>query len=312
MKVDSRKLVFRLGLAEWSPLCSYIWPMLHVARRSISFIAVSMFALILGADAARSAPAEPTVSPKGVTTLDAAMAATDLVPLPPGMPPTYGPRIGAPKALKLPNFQMQHSSPLSEPARIRLSETVVEHSLQLAVTSVPCDSTMSSAQCFDWLTALPENIAPQFATISLQSWPQSIAEIDTVLERVVSKEAETMRWQMLRGLGIQARQTIAKLTRDASQALRTTPEALLNLNSTYGVARLEIVHRVAISGDRIMVDHMVIDRSSSNPTANLKIDSTPPQDLVDVTDALRTNVEATMKTLAESTCANVAKSKLKK
>ncbi|CAN5681472.1 hypothetical protein BH10BDE1_BH10BDE1_00130 [soil metagenome] len=311
MKVDSRKLVFRLGLAEWSPLCSYIWPMLYVARRSISFIAVSMFALILGASAAPVfAGGGVTEGTSGVTTLDVAVSASDRaagVTLPPIIPPTF-----VPHALKLPNFPMRHSSPISEQARIRLTETMIEHSLQLAVTSVPCDSTMSSAQCLGWLLELPENIAPQFATISLQTWAQSIPEIDAVLERVVSKDTETMRWQMLRGLGIQARETIAKLTRKATQSTRTTPETMLNLNSAFGVSRLEIVHRVLISGDRIMVDHIVVDRSNADLRVNSKIDEAPPQDLVDTTDSLRGNVEASMKTLAESTRANVAKMKIKK
>jgi hypothetical protein len=268
--------------------------MLYVARRSNSLLKASLFALLLGATLAVISPAQAG-SESATTTL------------PPLEPPTY-----QPKTFKLPNFQMRQSSPLSERARIRLSETMIEHSLQLAVTNIPCDSTLSSAQCLEWLESLPETQAPRFASISLLSWAQTMPEIDAVLEPVVSQDLETKRWQMLRGLAIQARQTISKLTRDASQSDRTTPVALLNLNSEYGVARLEIVHRLVISGDRMMVDHMVIDRTASNPRAHKKIDQTTAQDLVDATDALKANVDASMRQLALTTTSYVAKEKIKK
>jgi hypothetical protein len=72
------------------------------------------------------------------------------------------------------------------------------------------------------------------------------------------------------------------------------------------------VHRLLISGDRMMVDHMVVDRTASDPHEHKKIDESAPQDLVDVTDALKANVENAMKVLAESTTNNIAKSKIKK
>ncbi len=189
-------------------------------------------------------------------------------------------------------------------------KTTVQHSLHLALTNTSCDTVLSPAQCFEFLISLEAPQLPEFKEISSTNWPDAIAQIDNVLNPRVSADREPARWKAIRVIGIQARQVIARLNDLRSEVQvpeRQAPESLGALNLEHGITKVEIVHRLLVSGDRLLVDHTLIDRTPR--AANDSLANSPPRVLAktlgsevtpEITASLGTNIARTMRTLGES------------
>lgn len=168
----------------------------------------------------------------------------------------------------------------------------IGQSLQLAVTGAPCDSVLSPTQCLTVLTDLPAHQALQFNSVSLQSWASALEDIDLILQQVVDPKSDMARWQMLQGLAIQARHTVAKTAAAFDRSDKAQGPSVKNQ-----IQRLEVVHRIVITGDRIMIDQLMIDRTSSRAVQHRQVDQTAPIEIVDVTHSLEAGLKSALKNL---------------
>lgn len=179
------------------------------------------------------------------------------------------------------------TSVLANPISAHAKNVEIRQSLQLAVTGTPCDSVLSPAQCLAVLTSLPGNEALQFNSVSLQSWASALEDIDMVIQRVVDPRIDMARWQMLRGLAIQARHTVAKSATSFEKAIKVPSSAAKIRNQ-----RVEVIHRIVITGDRIMIDQMLIDRTAPRAEQHRQVDQTAPIEIVDVTRSLEVGLKS--------------------
>lgn len=149
-------------------------------------------------------------------------------------------------------------------ALAKSKHTVVEHALQFGLTNRTCDSVLSAQQCFDFLLALEPPARPEFNIVSVASWAEALKQVDRNLNPRVSSDREPARWKAIRILAIQARNVVAKLNlaEEVQVPERQTPASLQRLKSELGVSHVEAIHRLLISGDRILVDHLLVDLSS--------------------------------------------------
>ena len=161
------------------------------------------------------------------------------------------------------------------------SETVITHSLQFAITNVSCDSVLDPQQCFEVLFEVEEPHTPHFESISDLSWQDAMLDIDAVMKDRVEIEEQPERWKAIRLLAVQARQVVLKMNdpRMANVPERMMPDSLIALGATRGISRIEIVHRFLISGNRLLADHMIIDRSSPNPIENTRLTASRASEL---------------------------------
>ena len=191
------------------------------------------------------------------------------------------------------------------------SETVITHSLQFAITNVSCDSVLDPQQCFDVLFEVDEPHTPHFESVSDLSWQDAMIDIDAVMKDRVVIEKQPDRWKAIRLLAVQARQVVLKMNdpRMANVPERMMPDSLINLGATRGISRIEIVHRFLISGNRLLADHMIIDRSSANPVENRRLISSRASELKP--EILSANfgddIAKSVKAMAASLTAPVAK-----
>lgn len=191
-------------------------------------------------------------------------------------PATRGPRFEIRGAGGAAGAAIERSRPLSG-----ANATVITHSLQLAITNAACDSVLDPQQCFDILFEVEEPHTPHFASVSDVSWQDAMTDIDEVMKGRVVIEQQPERWKAIRLLAVQARQVVLKLNdpRMSNVPERMMPESLIALGTTRGVARIEIVHRFLISGNRLLADHMIIDRSSADPSENKRLISSRANEL---------------------------------
>ena len=185
---------------------------------------------------------------------------------------------------------------LSEEAHQRLTETVVEHSFSIAYTNEHCDSALSADQCLATLSPTLQWVrVPLALTTDNKSMSHTTLEaIDIALTKIVSASEEPARYKVLRDLGLEASVAFAVPSFHASRVTRTTPTAILRLYTGAGIGRVEIAHRLLISGDRILVDHKLLDRGASDPRFEIELSNFGAQDVVDVAETLRANLEKSM------------------
>ncbi len=189
-------------------------------------------------------------------------------------------------------------------------KTTIHHTLKLGLTNTSCDTVLSPAQCFEYLVSLESPQLPEFGEISSTNWPAAIVQIDSILNPRVSSDREPTRWKAIRIIGVQARQVIARLmdSREEVQVPeRQPPAALSALHLEHGITQIEIVHRLLVSGDRLLVDQTLIDRTprataNSLTTTESRILSKTSASEVnpEITASLGSNIARSMKTLSDA------------
>lgn len=192
---------------------------------------------------------------------------------------------------------------LNDEAHQRLTETIVEHSFTLAYTNEHCDSALSPDQCLATLSPTLQwfRVPLALATDGKSMSAPTLEAVDAALAKVVSASNEPARYNVLRDLGLEASVAFAIPAFHASRVTRTTPASILRLYTGAGIGRVEIAHRLLISGDRILVDHKLLDRGAANPQfaiAAVELSSFGVQDIVDTAEALRANLEKSMSSFA--------------
>lgn len=149
------------------------------------------------------------------------------------------------------------------------SPTEITHTLKFGLSNVVCDSVRSPQQCLDYLVNTDEQLAPVFLKVSTGDSKKALGDIQEVMNGRVSFKNERTRWEAIRDLAVGAREVVWKLndprTRDVPE--RKMPTALTKLNSSRGISKIEVVHRFLVSGDRLLVDHQIIDRTSDEKIA---------------------------------------------
>jgi hypothetical protein len=147
--------------------------------------------------------------------------------------------------------------------------------------------------------ALQPPAQPEFSFVSAASWAESLKQVDNVLNARVSVDREPARWKAIRMLAVQARNVVAKLNlaEDEQVPERQMPASLLRLKSELGVSRVEVIHRLLISGDRILVDHSMIDLSTG-----ATLSTTPANELNanEMSQSLGSRIASALKVLGDT------------
>ncbi len=144
--------------------------------------------------------------------------------------------------------------------------TNISHTLKFGLSNLVCDSVRSAQQCFEFLLQRDEAKAPIFLKLSTTNLKEAIEDIEEIMNGRVDLSRERMRWEAIQELAIVARQVVTNLNdpRSANVPERAMPQSLKNLHALRGISRIEVVHRFLISGDRLLVDHQMIDRSATD------------------------------------------------
>lgn len=193
---------------------------------------------------------------------------------------------------------------LSPQAQMRLTETLVTRTFEIGFTNTPCDSVLSAAQCRDYILGLPLYEAPRYTQVSLDNVDLAFSQIDSVLKNVVSHREDAPLWSALRTLGVQARQTIAVLANQASLPTREFPPAILNLYRDAGIARIELRHRITITGNLMLVETTMLDRTTTNVAKTLT--TATVKSVVDMTESLKGALASAMPALNDFAIKEIA------
>lgn len=199
---------------------------------------------------------------------------------------------------------------LNEAARLRFTETVVTHRLDLAMTDMVCDSSLTPSQCLTYIDGVA-GAQLKLRNVSLSNLDEALKEIDASIISITTRGNDETLWGLLRTLAVQARSVISEKSRALTLSTRKLPAAVARLFRDRGISRIEFRHRVIIMANRMLIQTDAADltkvpasgadgKQAANGAGEIVLIAPTTRDLVDMAQSLDASIEKSMQELADS------------
>ncbi len=165
---------------------------------------------------------------------------------------------------------------IADDMKRRLEATIVRNGLAVSFSNIACGE-LKTEVCFEKTRSMDQSLHPIRASLNLDSWAESTAEIDRALAEFTTDDAERLA---LKKSAVLIRLVVGKLQEQIDlNPTPLIPDGLQSLASTTGVRALEIHHNVIIFRDRVVLSSIAVNRTAPDYKLHRPILTLPPVEI---------------------------------